>query len=155
MKFFLRLLWWGTYCTGALIIQQNIPGVDALAPGFLLSLQEKNVRQSVCLFLLFALIQEGGGNISFGCSLLWYGGLVLFFRLSQRFFVEENFLFLLLLSTILGAYHYALDLFTCAVLKIPVDYAALTRESILQALVIPIIWGLAYFTRPRATLSDA
>lgn len=155
MKFFFRLLWWGTFIIGALVIQQSIPGIDALAPGFLLSLQEKDSRESFWLFPLFVLIQEGAGNISFGGSLLWYGGQVLLFRLSQRFFVAENLLFFCMLSAILGAYHYALDLFMCAVQKLPVDHAALVQESIAQALVIPVIWGIAYLTRPRAALGSA
>lgn len=155
MKRLFRLIWWATYITGALIVQQSAPGLDALVPGFLLSLQEKNTRQSVWLFLLFVVIQEGSGNIAFGSSLLWYGGQVLFFRISQRFFVADNLLFVFMLSAILGAYHGALEWFMCAVQKVPVDIATLTQESILQAVVIPIIWGLAYFTRPRAVLSGA
>lgn len=155
MKRFLRLIWWATYITGALIIQQAVPGVDALVPGFLLSLQERNTRQSAWLFLIFVLIQEGSGNIAFGSSLLWYGGQVLFFRISQRFFVADNLLFVFMLSGILGAYRAALEWFMCAVQKVPVDIAALTQESIIQALVVPVIWGLAYFTRPRAALNGA
>ena len=155
MRFLYRLLWWGTYITGALVVQQSIPGVDALVPGFLLSLQERNTKQSAWLFLLFVLIQEGSGNLTFGSSLLWYGGQVLFFRISQRFFVAENLLFVLMLSAILGAYHGALEWFMCAVQKVPVDYAVLTQESVIQAVIIPVIWGLGYFTRPRAAVSGA
>lgn len=155
MKRFLRLLWWATYIAGALIVQQTIPGVDALVPGFLLSLQEKKTGQSFWLFLLFLLIQEGSGSLGFGGAVLWYGGQVALFRLSQRFFVADNLLFVFMLSASLGVYHGALEWFLCAVQKIPVDYAVLVPESLVQALIIPVIWGLAYFTRPRAALNGA
>lgn len=155
MKFLRRLLWWGTYIAGALIVQQAVPGVDALVPGFLLSLQERRTRQTIWLFCLFVLIQEGTGSLVFGASLLWYGGQVALFRLSQRFFVADNLLFVFMLSGSLGIYHGLLEWFMCAVQKVPVDLTTLVPESILQAFIIPAIWGLAYFTRPRTALNGA
>ena len=155
MKRLLRPLWWATYIAGALIIQQTITGVDALVPGFLLSLQERKPWQSFWLFVLFLLIQEGAGSLIFGGAVLWYGGQVALFRLSQRFFVADNLLFVFMLSVSLGVYHGALEWFMCAVQQIPMDYAVLVSESLIQALIIPVIWGLAYFTRPKTALNGA
>lgn len=152
MKTVTRFAWWATYIMGALILQRQIPGVDALAPGFLLSLQERKNWQSFWLFLLFVLIQEGVGSPGFGAGILWYGGQIVLFRLSQRLFVSENILFVLLLSTVLGAYHAVLTLFMCAVQKVAVNPAILARESVLQAMILPAIWGLAYLSRPKALL---
>ena len=143
------LLWWAIFITGAVLLQQQIPGVDALAPGFLLSLQERKPGQTLCLFILFSLIQEGTGSMTFGSSILWYGGQAIFFWIGQRFFVAENVVFVLLLALSLGAYHALLTIFMCAVQEIPVEYQSLLHESIIQALIIPLIWGLAYFYRPR------
>ncbi|MDL2316411.1 hypothetical protein LJC59_04950, partial [Desulfovibrio sp. OttesenSCG-928-A18] len=154
VKNIIRLLWWATYIVGALILQQQIPGVDALVPGFLLSLQDKKRWQTFWLFLLFVLIQEGAGSIGFGGAILWYGGQIVFFRLSQRLFVADNILFVLMLSASLGAYHCALTLFICAVQKIPVDLFLLIRESIIQAIIIPAIWGVAYLSRPKALVRN-
>lgn len=150
-KTIVRLLWWGTYIIGALILQQQIPGVDALAPGFLLSLQEKRPWQTAWLFLIFVLIQEGAGTMHFGGALLWYAGQAALFWVGQRFFMAENALFVLMLSVCLGAYHALLILFMCAVQEIPVEYMTLLRESIIQTLLIPLIWGLAYFSRPKSS----
>lgn len=144
-----RLIWWAVFITGALLVQQRIPGVDALAPGFLLSLQERRPWQTLWLFLLFSLIQEGTGTMFFGSSLLWYGGQAIFFWIGQRFFVADNVVFVLLLALFLGAYHALLTLFMCAMQEIPVEYTTLIHESIIQTLLIPLIWGLAYFYRPR------
>ena len=146
------ILWWATYIAGALMVQQSIPGVDALVPGFLLSLQEKKHWQSFWLFCIFVLIQEGSGSLTFGSAILWYGGQVLLFRVSQRVFVAENILFVLMLSASLGAYHFLLTWLMCSVQKLPLEYALLVRESLLQSVIIPVIWGLAYFSRPKAAI---
>jgi uncharacterized membrane protein len=149
MKTIKRVLWWATYITGALIVQQSLPGVDALMPGFLLSLQEKRLQQSAVLCVLFLFIQEGSGSLHFGTGLLWYGGQVVFFLLSRRFFVDDNFLFVFLLSIAFGLYHGLLTGFMCLVQKVPVDLLSLAQKSLLQAAIIPLIWGIAYFVRPK------
>jgi len=153
MKTSLRILWWATYIAGALIVQQAVPGVDALVPGFLLSLQERKNWQSFWLFCIFVLIQEGSGSLTFGSAVLWYGGQVYLFRLSQRFFVAENIVFVFMLSASLGAYHFLLTWLMCSVQDLPLEFELLVRESLLQAAIIPLIWGLAYFTRPKAAFS--
>ena len=153
MKTSARILWWTAYIIGALIVQQNIPGVDALVPGFLLALQEGKTRQSVWLFCIFVLIQEGAGSLTFGSAVLWYSGQVWLFRVSQSFFIAESMLFVFMLSAILGAYHFLLTWLMCAVQNLPVQFMLLARESMIQAAIIPLIWGLAYFIRPRAAFS--
>jgi len=146
----LRILWWAAYIAGALIVQQSIPGIDALVPGFLLALQEKKTWQSAWLFCIFVLIQEGTGSLTFGSAALWYGGQVWLFHVSQRFFVADSIPFVFMLSAILGAYHFLLTWLMCSVQTLPLNFALLARESILQAAIIPLIWGLACFIRPKA-----
>ena len=145
-----RFLWWGVYIVAALIVQQQIPGVDALAPGFLISLQEKNRWQTFWLFLLFMLLQEGAGSLGFGSAMLWYGGQVALFRLAGRLFIADNVLFVLMLSASLGALRALITWFMCLVQKVPVEYMLLTQECLLQAVLIPIIWGIAGLLRPKA-----
>ncbi len=150
MRTLLSLLWWAVYIIAALILQQQIPGVDALAPGFLISLQDNKKWQTFWLFLLFVLIQEGAGSLGFGSAILWYGGQVILFRLTERLFVADNILFVLMLSASLGAYRCLLTWFMCIVQKVPVEYMTLVQESLLQAVLIPVIWGIACLIRPKA-----
>lgn len=149
MKTVVNLFWWAAYIVAALIVQQQIPGVDALAPGFLLSLQEKNRWQTFWLFLLFTLIQEGAGSLGFGSAMLWYGGQVALFRLTERLFIADNFLFVLMLSASLGVLRALVTWFMCLVQKALVDYMLLTQECLLQMMLIPIIWGIAGLLRPK------
>ena len=153
MKTSVRILWWAAYIAGALIVQQHIPGVDALVPGFLLALQERKTWQTVWLFCIFVLIQEGAGSLAFGSAVLWYGGQVWLFRVSQHFFIAESIPFVFMLSAILGAYHFLLTWLMCSVQNLPLDFALLVLESIIQAAIIPLIWGLAYCIRPKAAFS--
>jgi hypothetical protein len=139
----LRLLWWAGYIVAALFLQQQFPGLDALTPGFLLALQERKTAQTAWLFLLFALIQEGAGSLHFGMAMLWYGGQILIFRLNSQMFVTDNILFVTILSVSLGGYYGILLWFMCVLLDIPPDYVLMLRESLFQALAIPIIWRLA------------
>ncbi|MDR1360036.1 MAG: hypothetical protein LBJ82_03550 [Deltaproteobacteria bacterium] len=143
----LRLLWWAGYLAAAIFLQQQFPGLDALTPGFLLALQERRPVQTFWLFLLFALIQEGTGSLHFGMAMLWYGGQILIFRLNSQMFVTDNILFISILSASLGAYYGVLLWFMCVMLDIPPDYILLLRASLLQALAIPLIWGLARLFR--------
>ena len=149
-RLLLRLLWWGGYIVVALFLQQQFPGLDALTPGFLLALQERKTVQTLWLFLLFVLVQEGAGNLHFGMGMLWYGGQILIFRLSSRLFVADNILFVTILSASLGGYCAVLLWFMCVLQDVPLDYALLLRESLFQALAIPFIWSLTWAFRLRA-----
>lgn len=146
----LRLLWWTGYVIAALFLQQQFPGLDALTPGFLLALQERRTAQTLWLFLLFTLIQEGAGNLHFGMAMLWYGGQILIFRLNSRLFLTDNILFVTILSASLGGYYGILLWFMCVLQDIPPDYILLLRESVFQALAIPLLWSLTWVLSLRA-----
>ena len=146
---FLLILWWAAYIVCALVLQQQLPGFDALAPGFLLALQ-KNKKAELCwLFLLFVLIQEGTGALRFGTAMLWYGGQIFFFRLSARLFVADNLLFVTMLAASLGGFRVALLWLMCALQNAPLNYAQLLQESVIQAALIPPLWGIAYLLHPK------
>ena len=145
-----RLLWWGLYIVAALIIQQRVPGLDALVPGFLIALHEDKPWQTCWLFVAFILIQEGGGSLHFGSAVLWYGGQIVLFRSGQRLFVADNFVFILFISVCLGGYHYLLIRLLCEIQNIPFEQVRLLNESSSQAVSIPIIWLVAQVLRPRS-----
>ena len=47
-----RILWWLCYIALALIMQQQMPGIDVLAPGFLLALQMKNKKEMMRVLMV-------------------------------------------------------------------------------------------------------
>ncbi len=145
----LGALWWLCYIVCGVCLQLMLPGMDALAPGLLLALQEGRHKLFIQLAAVFLLIQEGAGSLHFGAGLLWYAGLAVLFKFSARLFVADNLLFVAGLSAGLGAWRAAVQLFVCAVQDIPVDHTRLLQESLLQALLIPIVWGVALYLRPK------
>lgn len=149
MKSLFVICWWGVYIIGAVILQRFLPAVDALAPGFLFALQEKRPWQTFWLFVIFVLIQDGSGSLIFGSAVLWYGGQIALFRMLRSLVVSETVIFVLVLSLCLGVYHGLLTLLMCSVQNIPPHYSMIMRESLVQALVIPLLWGLIRALRPR------
>ncbi len=146
-----NILWWLAYCFAAIWLQRLVPGLDACAPGLLLSLQEGNRKQTALLLLLFILIQEGSGTMVFGSSLLWYGSLILLFYVGCWFFLAESLLFILFLSAALGAMRWVIGISMSALAGVPDPGQRLIDESLVQAGLTFIIWGLAYILRgPRS-----
>ena len=141
--------WWVAYTVIAICVQSFIPNWDALAPGFIIALQERNPWQTFWLFLVFTLIQEGAGGLGFGMAMLWYGGIIGIFHSSARFFVANNLLYMTLLSAGTALYRGFLLWFMCALQDIHLDYSAFTKASLVQFVLIPFVWGLAYLLRPR------
>ena len=149
MKVALRILWWAAYLVIALFLQQQFPGLDALTPGFLIALQQRRTSQTIWLFAIFTLIQEGAGGMHFGMAMLWYGGQIALFNLSARLFLADNILFVSVLSASLGGYYCALLWLMCALQDVPMDYMSLLRAGLFQTLAIPLIWGIAWLFMPR------
>lgn len=149
VQFMARTIWWILYIIGAIILQSRISGLDALVPGFLIALQEDKFRQTLWLFILFVLIQEGASSIHFGSAVLWYGGQIVLFRSGQRLFVVDNLIFIIFLSVCLGGYHYLLIRLMGELQGISIEHTRLVHESIIQAISIPVIWIIAQATRPR------
>jgi hypothetical protein len=154
MIFLLRPLWWTSYIIAALILQQQIPGVDALAPGLIISLQEKKKWQSLWLFLIFVLIQEGTGSLGFGGALLWYAGQIALFSLTEKFFMANSLFFVVMLSAGLGVLRCLITWFMCLVQKLPMEYMFLIQESLIQAACIPLIWCIARLCYPAAKVHN-
>ena len=143
-------LWWACYIIIALVVQQHVPGLDALAPGLLLALQQGKRMQLYILFILFTLIQEGTGSLPFGTSVLWYAGHIVLFFLSGKLFVADNLLFVALLAVSLGVYKICLLWLMCVSTNVTFDYILIFRESVVQTISTPVLWGLAYMLRPKA-----
>lgn len=139
--------WWLGYACVAVALQSRVPGLDFLLPGFILAIQERNPAQFAWVAVFFLLLQEGMGSMAFGGTLLWYALAVVLFYLGHSLFEVESFLFIFLLSGCLGATHYAVFSIMAGLQDIPVNTRLLTDESVFQALLTPLLWRLAYFSR--------
>lgn len=146
---FFNIVWWLFFTICGLFIQGFVPGIDALAPGLVISLQEGRWQQTLWLCLAFVLVQEGTGSLSFGAAPLWYLGVMLLFLLGCRLFMASNFLFVVLLSLALGCLHFLVVLLVSRIESYVYSPEMLIEGSVIQAIAFPVIWVTFSFIRRR------
>lgn len=142
-----NIFWWVLFFSSAIWMQTLIPGVDLLAVGVIIALQEQRYTQLFWVVLLCVLVHEGIGTLDFGASILWYSVIAIFFFLGCWLFESANILFVFLLSACMGGAHYVIIRAMSALQYIPVDETRLLDESSLQGLLVPFVWMLASKTR--------
>lgn len=139
-----KVAFWVIFTLSGLWLQNFMPGVDFLAPGLILCLQEEKPRITAGLGLVWLLLQEGMGSLAFGSMVLWYGVLVGLFFFGHWLFEAKNFVFMMILGASLGVLHFGI----MNVMPYLQDWRVLPgrvfMESIFQAVVFPVEWGLAY-----------
>ena len=144
---------WAVYIIVALIVQQHLSGVDALAAGLLIALQSGNKRAVVWLVIIFCLIQEGTGSLNFGSSVLWYGGQIVFFWLGARFFAASNLFSVVLFSCLFAVWLGTVQWFMSALQDYGKDYQQLVQTCLVQAAVTPVMWLCASWLRTRMRMT--
>ena len=145
----LNILWWLFFIISALFIQVFVPGIDALAPGLLISLQERRWQQSFWLAIIFMLIQEGTGSLSFGAAPLWYLAVTFLFLIGCRLFSGNNAFFVVLLSLALGCTHFLIVLLVTQIGAYTQSYEMLMFDSLAQAISFPLVWFPFSYIRKR------
>lgn len=142
-----NIFWWGMFFCCGILLQPKVPGVDILAPGMIIALQERRIDQTLWIFFISILIQEGTGTLDFGAAFLWYISITFLFFIGRWLFETANIFFVFLLSVCMGATHYIIAQAMCTLQYIPVDQQLLLEESSLQGLLVPFVWMLASVTR--------
>lgn len=140
-------LWWVAFFAVGICLQRALPGIDILAAGLFVALQERGEWRIFWVILALILVQEGMGTLDFGACLIWYPALLGFFFIGRWLFETRNVLFVVLLSACLGAVHLVVALLMTRLQYIAVDLPTLLDESILQAVLIPVVWKIASLTR--------
>ena len=139
-----RAGFWMVFTVSGLWLQSFMPGVDLLAPGLVLSLQEEKIRTSILLGLVWLLIQEGTGSLAFGTVILWYGILAALFYLGHWLFEAKNFLFMVIIGVALGVLHIVLMDVMGQLQGWRILMGRTFMEGVIQAVVFPVEWGLLY-----------
>lgn len=136
----LNPLWWFLYAIAAIAMQSWLPGLDFLLPGFLIALQEMQTIQTLCIGMLFVVLQEGMGNLAFGGVMLLFVFAVVLFYSGCRLFQGRNFLFIMLLGIVLAILRYMIFTVFCHLQDFPVNTEALWDECFFQAFFTPFVW---------------
>lgn len=128
-------------------VQSLAPGLDALAVGLLIMLQEEDYRNMLWLLPLFILLQEGMGSRPFGSIIVWYAATIVMFKIGRWLFDTKNFLFMFLLSASLGGVYFAVDWLMAPLQNLNFNVEDAMNKSLSQALFLPFAWRLARATR--------
>jgi hypothetical protein len=139
-----RMVFWSVFTLSGIWMQSFMPGIDFLAPGLILSLQEEKIRTAVVLGLLWLLIQEGTGSLAFGTVILWYGVLTALFFFGHWLFEAKNFIFMVILGACLGVLHFVLMNVMAQLQDWRLILGRVFLEGVIQAVVFPVEWGLMY-----------
>ncbi len=141
-----KILFWTMFTLGGIWLQSFMPGVDFLAPGLILCLQEEKARTTAILGFVWLFIQEGTGSLAFGTAVAWYGVLTILFFFGHWLFEARNFVFMIILGACLGVLHFGLMNVMTQLQDWIVMPGRVFMESLVQAIVFPVEWGILYVT---------
>ncbi|MFW6143054.1 MAG: hypothetical protein ACOC39_02360 [Desulfovermiculus sp.] len=134
------VFWWAFFTAVCIWIQNILPGIDCFGPALLVLLHLQRYKEAAWLTPVWIVVNEGAGTLAFGLSILWIGGLVLFFFILCQYLSSSNFAFLLTLSILAGIWQTATLklMLTLQELNLPADLILL--QGIKTALVFPLLW---------------
>lgn len=138
----------------AVFLQSILSGIDFLLIGVIIALQEKRLGQLLWVLLAAILLQEGVGSLPFGSTLLWYTSAIIVFYGGRALFEAENFIFIFLVSTMLGVLHYIFTYAVASLHDLTINNTRLLVECAIQILIIPPLWRLTYVLRRNVRLSE-
>jgi hypothetical protein len=150
----LGLCWWAAFTIVGVWAQHFLPGVDFLAPGLLVSLQEERPLGTAWLAVVWIMLQEGMGTLFFGASLLWYGVLVLGFLLGRTLFDPRSVTLMFLLGLLGGAAHFLVTFLVMGLEDMTFPMRRALIESVLQAGLLPALWFVAHQLFPERMKYD-
>lgn len=150
----IAILWWAAYTVVGVWIQKFVPGVDFLAPGIVLSMQEEAGHRTVWLAIVWILLQEGMGSLPFGYGVAWYMLLATFYFVGRWLFEARSVLFMCLLGVGLGVLHPLLTYGLASLANLTVSINMLIVEGVIQALIFPIVWMAADRLFPKRLRQD-
>lgn len=144
----LNVIWWLVFIFCAVTAQSIFVGFDFLIIGFVILLQEADIKQFSILAPIFLLIHEGMSTFPFGSIMLWYISAFGVMVLSNWLFETKNFLFMFLFSSILSFLYIGVYVLMSQLQGVEYFIPELMDNSVIQALIMPILWWLILLIRP-------
>lgn len=142
------IVWWLGYVIMAICLQALMPGLDVLAVGLIILLQEEDYRSMLWLLPLFCILQEGIGTRPFGAIIVWYAAIIMVYIGARWMFEARNFIFVFLLSTCLGAVYLGVAWLMAPLQNQVFNFAESLDKSLVQAIFMPFAWWVFTSLRP-------
>ncbi len=146
-------VYWLVFTSAAVWAQFFLRGVDILAVGLMVSLQEEDFGRTFWLGLVWVFMQEGMGNLAFGPVGLLYACFGGVYFLGRWLFSPKSLIFVCLLGLVLAGLRLALVLIMAALGDLVVVVPTLVDEALVQAGVFPVAWLLASACYARMVLT--
>lgn len=145
-----NLFFWLMFIGFSIALQSIAPGLDVLAAGLIILLQEEDYKGLLWLLPLFVLLQEGIGTRPFGASIVWYSATVVLFLIGRWLFEVRNFIFVFLLSACLGFAYYGVAWLMAPLQNMAFNVENTLDKSLTQAIFMPFFWRLLVAFRWRS-----
>jgi len=139
------IIWWTDFLIIAIWAQEMSGGLDFLTPGVLICLQSGQWWTALWMGAVWVLVQEGGGNLVFGVSILFYAGMLAFFMLSKWLLEPENPLFILFFSLLLACWSWVVLSGAISFQELPARIHAPWSWIAWQWGAYVLFWGAALF----------
>ncbi len=142
------LFWLGLFAV-SIYLQYLIQGVDILCIACIWTMHEERWTRFLWLAPTLILLQEGGGSMIFGTSILWYASMVALFVLGRCIFAVESIVFAILYSLAMGHVHFVLLNAMTGLQNIAVPVSSIFHDSLFQSACIFFAWAFVLIIRQR------
>ncbi len=132
---------WAIYTVVAVWAQEWCQGMDFFSPGLIVFLQTDHWKAGLWSALIWGIIQEGTGSLSFGAVLVFDAGLIGMFVMGKWLLEPENPLFVVALSMFLVLWREVVIMGLASLQDLIVSWSSLSFMA-LQCLVYILTWAL-------------
>ncbi len=146
----LNVAWWFLFIVCSIIATKFFPGIDFLVIGFIILLEEEDIKQLLIMTPLLLVIQESTTTLSFGSILLWYSCIYILVTVGRWLFVTRTILFMIpfcLIASVLQAMIFIFMVMLEGV-KIDISLTSLIEKQLAQAIVMCFLWWGLMQIRP-------
>ncbi len=138
------VVFWAVFSILGIWIQFFAPGLDALAPGLVISLQREHWSRTFWLLLTWILVQEGIGSQAFGGVFMLYALLIGAFILGCKIFDEANPLFMVLLGFGYGMVLILSRYILAGLQDVVLPVRPLLEDYLIQSFYFVLAWFIAH-----------
>jgi hypothetical protein len=136
-------IWWIGYTLLAVWAQEWFGGIDFFTPGLIVFLQVDRWKGCLWAAIVWGIMQEGTGSLSFGTILLFDAGLVAMFMAGKWFLETENLFFVMALSFFLVIWREMVLMWLASLQDLVVFWSSFPFMA-LQFLAYVLTWALIY-----------
>jgi hypothetical protein len=135
--------WWIGYTLLAIWAQEWFGGIDFFTPGLIVFLQTDRWKGCIWSAIIWGIMQEGTGALSFGSILLFDAGLAAMFMAGKWLLETGNLIFVMVLSAVLVIWREMVVMWLASLQDLVVFWTTFPLMA-LQFFAYVLTWALIY-----------